>query len=94
MYDLLIHAKINREYVITTLGSLGSVLLKRGPSPSNSRVFNSWLEMKKQIESSQKNDEILYFSWKPNFALESEIFVIYCPAYKNVEIKDTTGSCF
>jgi sugar/nucleoside kinase (ribokinase family) len=89
MNQLMIDAQVKREYVITTMGAKGAILLKRGQEPANARAIATWKELA-SIITPLDDDRIHYFVYKPSFQVE-ETVIVYCPAYKAVIIADPTG---
>jgi len=80
-----------KKLVVITLGSLGSVALIRSEYQSNAQDISDFEQLHSTLknETSETNKT---FNYKPKSTSCPPSILIYCPAYKHVEISDPTGA--
>lgn len=92
MNDLMIQSLVKRQFVITTLGANGSVMLKRGTSTSGLPTVSSFADIESKLPEWRELDKVIHLVYKPSFDVEPSV-ILYCPPYKKIsnQIVDTTG---
>jgi len=80
-----------KKFVCTTLGANGSIILQRHINLETSCKISCFEELKENFQN-QSDDKIKHFNYQPKNFIGPSSIITYCPAYKDVEIYDTTGA--